>query len=366
MDFAAFKGHASAWTNDCPLTTLALALVGAGWLGSYALSFARMLVDLARPGIPLKRFGAKKGAWAVVTGATAGIGRDFALQLAAAGFNIFLASRTTSKLEEISQEITAKFPNVKTQVHSIDFSSPSADYAALGKAMEPLDIGVLINNVGKSYEEPTFFQDLPDQDIADIVEINVNATLKVTKLVLPGMISRKRGLILSVGSFASLIPSPLLAVYSGSKAFLSTWSQALGSELKGTGVEVELLNTYFVVSKLSKIRRSSWMIPTPKTYVRTCWDTFQLSRFSIRMLNHLLVGSVLSHIGVKGGAVGQPHISTPYHGHAPVQVRRSPWVVDHLFSHQFWLNYNRKLHLDIRRRALRKRERDAGKAVKGA
>lgn len=64
------------------------------------------------------------------------------------------------------------------------------------------------------------------------------------------MISRKRGLILTVGSFASLIPSPLLAVYSGSKAFVSTWSQALGSELKGTGVEVELLNTYFVVSML--------------------------------------------------------------------------------------------------------------------
>lgn len=75
-----------------------------------------------------------------------------------------------------------------------------------------------------------------------------NATLKVTKIVLPGMISRKRGLILNVGSFAALIPSPLLAVYSGSKAFLSTWSQALGSELKGTGVHVELLNAYFVVS----------------------------------------------------------------------------------------------------------------------
>ena len=87
-----------------------------------------------------------------------------------------------------------------------------------------------------------------------------NATLKVTKLVLPGMISRKRGLILSVGSFASLIPSPLLAVYSGSKAFLSTWSQALGSELKGTGVEVELLNAYFVVSRLVRCW-GSWLIP---------------------------------------------------------------------------------------------------------
>ncbi|GAA5947102.1 hypothetical protein JCM3765_002158 [Sporobolomyces pararoseus] len=331
------RSYAVDWALDCPLITLGLALVGAGWLSSYVLSFARMLVDLARPGLPLKRFGAKKGAWAVVTGATAGIGRDFALQLAAAGFNVFLASRTTSKLEEISQEITAKYPGIKTQIHSIDFSSPKADYAALGKELDKLDVGVLINNVGKSYEEPTFFQDLPDQDMNDIVEINVNATLKVTKLVVPGMVSRKRGLILTVGSFASLIPSPLLAVYSGSKAFVSTWSQALGSELKGTGVEVELLNTYFVVSKLSKIRKSSWMIPTPKTYVR----------------------SVLSKIGVNGGAVGQPHISTPYHGHAPVQ-----WVVDHLFSNSFWLNYNRKLHLDIRRRAIRKREREAAKAVK--
>ncbi|GAA5845780.1 hypothetical protein JCM11251_007736 [Rhodosporidiobolus azoricus] len=339
MDLTAFVYRASAWASDCPLTTLALALVGAGWLGSYALSFMRMLVDLARPGIPLKRFGAREGAWAVVTGATAGIGRDFALQLAGAGFNIFLASRTASKLDEISDEITAKYPNIKTAVHAIDFSSTTADYTALKAALDPLDVGVLINNVGKSYDEPTFFQDLPDQDMIDIVEINVNATLKVTKIVVPGMISRKRGLILTVGSFASLIPSPLLAVYSGSKAFVSTWSQALGSELKGTGVEVELLNTYFVVSKLSKIRRSSWMIPTPKTYVR----------------------SVLSKIGVQGGAVGQPHISTPYHGHAPVQ-----WVVDHLFSNQFWLNYNRRLHLDIRRRAIRKRERDAGKAVKGA
>ncbi|POY73854.1 hypothetical protein BMF94_3024 [Rhodotorula taiwanensis] len=341
------------WAIDCPLTTLALALVGAGWLSSYVLSFARMLVDLARPGIPLSRFGAKKGAWAVVTGATAGIGRDFALQLAGAGFNVFLASRTKSKLDEIASEITAKYPQIKTQTHAIDFSAHDADYASLKQALDKLDVGVLINNVGKSYDEPMYFQDLPEQDMTDIVEINVwdddlmlsrsspsNATLKCTKLVVPGMISRKRGLILTVGSFASLIPSPLLAVYSGSKAFVSTWSQALGSELKGTGVEVELLNTYFVVSKLSKIRKSSWMIPTPKTY-------------------NSAVGSVLSKIGVQGGAVGQPHISTPYHGHAPVQ-----WVVDHLFSRAFWLGYNRKLHLDIRRRAIRKREREAAKAAK--
>ena len=64
------------------------------------------------------------------------------------------------------------------------------------------------------------------------------------------MISRKKGLVLTVGSFAGLVPSPLLAVYSASKAFVSTWSQALGSELEGTGVTIQVLNTYFVVSHL--------------------------------------------------------------------------------------------------------------------
>ncbi|KAL8286926.1 hypothetical protein RQP46_003932 [Phenoliferia psychrophenolica] len=323
----------SAWA------VLLFSLVGAAYIASYLTSFTRMLFDLARPGIPLKKFGAKKGAWAVVTGATAGIGRDFALQLAGAGFNIFLASRTASKLDEISAEILKKYPETKTQVHAIDFASASPeDYAALGVALDKIDVGVLINNVGKSYDEPMFFQNLPDKDLADIVEINVNATLKVTKLVVPGMVARKRGLILTVGSFAALIPSPLLAVYSGSKAFLQTWSQALGSELEPSGVTVELLNTYFVVSKLSKIRKSSWMIPHPSTYVR----------------------SVLSHIGVNGGAVGKPYVSTPYHGHAPVQ-----WVVDNLFSNRFWINYNRKLHVDIRRRVIKKREREAAAKSKG-
>ncbi|KAK4058135.1 hypothetical protein OIO90_000874 [Microbotryomycetes sp. JL221] len=329
------KAQTLSWIQECPWTTLALAIVGAGWMCTYAFSFARMLIDLARPGLPLSKFGAKKGAWAVVTGATAGIGRDFALQLAKAGFNVLLASRTQSKLDEIAQEIKSKYSSVETKTVAIDFAAGSAaDYEKLAAVLKNLDVGVLINNVGKSYDEPSFYQDLPDSDIADIVEININATLKVTKIVLPGMIARKRGLILNVGSFAALIPSPLLAVYSGSKAFLSTWSQALGSELKGTGVHVELLNAYFVTSKLSKIRKSSWMIPTPQTYVR----------------------SVLGKIGVNGGAVGQPHISTPYHGHAPVQ-----WVIDHFMTNSWWLEYNRKLHIDIRRRAIRKRERDAVK-----
>ena len=89
---------------------------------------------------------------------------------------------------------------------------------------------------------------------------------------------------------------------------------------------------------------------------------------------------MLSKIGVNGGAVGQPYVSTPYSGHAPVQVRNkachlmfpkfltfqrtAQWVIDHFFTNSWWLEYNRKLHIDIRRRAIRKREREAAKAQK--
>lgn len=96
----------------------------------------------------------------------------------------------------------------------------------------------------------------------------------------------------------------------------------------------------------------------------------------------VLSGSVLSHIGVNGGAVGKPYVSTPYHGHAIVQAShpslpptRSPeheltqvwtalqWVVDNLFTEAFWIWYNRKLHVDIRERVIRKKAREV-KAAK--
>lgn len=110
------------------------------------------------------------------------------------------------------------------------------------------------------------------------------------------MVARKRGLVLSVGSFSGAVPSPMLAPYSASKAFLSTFSDALREELRGTGVEVQCLNAYFVVSNMSKIRRSSFTVPTADNYVR----------------------SVLRHIGQAGGAAGtdRPATSTPYLSHA--------------------------------------------------
>lgn len=123
---------------------------------------------------------------------------------------------------------------------------------------------------------------------------NIASVLRVTKLVLPGMVSRRRGLVLNLGSFAAVVPSPFLSTYSGSKAFLSTWSKCLAEEVKSRGVVVSCVIPYFVSTKMSKIRKTSALVPSPDAFVK----------------------STLGSIGLNKGAMGRLGESTPYWSHA--------------------------------------------------
>ncbi|KAG6857735.1 hypothetical protein H0H87_004151 [Tephrocybe sp. NHM501043] len=287
------------------------------------------------PGKNLKKFGAKKGSWAVVTGASDGIGKEFAFQLAKGGFNVLLVARNKALLQTTASDIASKYPGISTEIHSMDFSkNDEPDYQQLSVVLGDKDIGVLVNNVGKSHAMPVYLVDTPKEEMADIVAININATLRVTYAVLPGMVQRKRGLILNIGSFAGAIPSPMLATYSGTKAFLATFTSALAEEVRAHNITVEHVNTYFVVSKLSKIRTSSALIPQPGPYVR----------------------SVLSKIGLACGAAysGRPGTSTPYWSHALMDYAMTVIGLPGLF-----ISYTHGLHKSIRKRALRKQEREA-------
>ncbi|KAF8893897.1 3-ketoacyl-CoA reductase [Infundibulicybe gibba] len=294
-----------------------------------------LLQTFVLPGESLKRYGAKKGAWAVVTGASDGIGKEFSFQLAKAGFNIFLVARNPQLLTATASDIENKYPGAQTQTHSIDFSkNDEVAYNKLTKAFEGLDIGVLVNNVGKSHTMPADLVDTPVDEIMDIVSINVNATIRVTYAALPGMIQRKRGLILNIGSFAGLVPSPMLATYSGTKSFLATFTTALAKEVRDHNITVEHVNTYFVVSKLSKISRASTFIPQPSPFVR----------------------AVLSKIGLPCGAAFSERLdtSTPYWSHALMNYGITLIGMPYVF-----VNYTHTLHKSIRKRALRKLEREA-------
>ncbi|KAJ3486372.1 hypothetical protein NLI96_g4279 [Meripilus lineatus] len=317
-------------------------------LGS--LSFAKFVIKTAGvisqtfilPGKNLKKYGAGKGAWAVVTGASEGIGREFALQLARKGFHVLIAARNTTSLNNLAAEIEAQNKGdnkVQTKVLTMDFSKPNdvAQWTRFQSEIEHLDIGVLINNVGRSHSCPVDFVDTPIDEMDNILNINVNATVHVTRAIVPGMAKRKRGLVISIGSFSGVsVVSPMLATYAGTKSFLSSFSAALAEEVKDKGIDVECLNTYFVVSNLSKIRKPSVMIPTPKAYVR----------------------SVLAKVGLPCGALftGRPHVSSPFWSHAMLD-----WLMNIIGWKMFFARYTHDLHRSIRKRALRKQEREAKK-----
>ncbi|EGD78440.1 estradiol 17-beta-dehydrogenase 12 [Salpingoeca rosetta] len=183
----------------------------------------------------------KYGAWAVVTGATDGIGLEYAKQLAAKGMNIVLISRTASKLADVKKEILAADKrDIEVKVIVEDMSGePTEVYPRIAKQLEGLDIGVLVNNVGISYEHPEFFAALDQERIDALVRLNIVSINQMTRIVLPGMQQRKRGAIVNVSSGSGTLPTALLTAYSATKAYVDFFSRGLAVEVEKDGVFVQ-------------------------------------------------------------------------------------------------------------------------------
>ncbi|KAK3389641.1 hypothetical protein B0H63DRAFT_464100 [Podospora didyma] len=314
-----------------------LAGIGAVYAGSFALSFLQLFLNaFILSGTDLRKYG-KKGTWAVVTGASDGLGKEFATQLAQKGFNLILVSRTQSKLDALAKDLENKYSGLQTKTLAMDYAKDNnADYERLAKLIAGLDVGILINNVGQSHSIPVPFLETPGEELQNIVTINCLGTLKTTQVVAPILAQRKKGLILTMGSFAGVMPTPLLATYSGSKAFLQHWSSSLAEELKPQGVDVQFVISYLVTTAMSKVRRASILIPGPKQFVR-------------RALAKIGLDSIEPF----------PYTYTPWWSHAVFK-----WVVENTVgaTSGFTIWYNKKMHVDIRTRALKKAAREAKKA----
>jgi len=210
----------------------------------------------------------KHGKWAVVTGATDGIGKAFALALAEKGLNIFLLSRTESKLLSTSEEIE-RLHGVKTKHLAIDFNDFSR--IAVEKALgEVEDIGVLVNNVGIGYPYFMPLHDLREQRLSKLISMNASSVTVMTHLVLPGMVQRKRGCVVNVGSFSGIFPVPLLTVYAATKSYVERFSKALAEE--HPNIKIQCQTPAYVATKMAKLENKvSLRIPTPQVYVK--WAT---------------------------------------------------------------------------------------------
>lgn len=201
-----------------PLWLLLLIALGSLKLLFSLLSLLRWVyVNFLRPPKNLKKY----GSWAVVTGPTDGIGKGFAFQLARKGLNLVLVGRNPDKLKDVSDSIMAKYGQTQIKTVVVDFSGDLDEgVKRIKDAIEGLEVGVLINNVGVSYPYARYFHEVDEKLLADLLKVNIEGTTKVTQAVLPVMIQRKKGAIVNIGSGAAIVvPSdPLYAVYAATKA----------------------------------------------------------------------------------------------------------------------------------------------------
>ena len=199
---------------------------------TWALWQADALFGAARPSLR-ERY----GDWALVTGASAGIGAEFARAFARDGLSVVLTARREDKLRELASELE-KNHHVATRVVAVDLADPDGS-ARIADAVADLEIAVLVNNAG--FGAAGRFSKLDPSRLREMVQLNCLAPVLLTHRLLPGMLARGRGAIIITGSVAGRQGLPLHGVYSATKAFDLLFGESLAVEVEDQGVDVLVL-----------------------------------------------------------------------------------------------------------------------------
>lgn len=180
------------------------------------------------------------GCHALVTGASAGIGSEFARQLARSAGTLVLVARRRQRLEELRDELIRCNSQLNVYIRVVDLADQSQiDQLANWVEQEKIDIDLLINNAGLGDYGAVATSNVERDD--RIIRVNITALTLLTTRLLPQMTARKSGAILNVSSTAGFLPIRGMAVYAASKAYVNSFSEALRAELRGTGVTVTTL-----------------------------------------------------------------------------------------------------------------------------
>lgn len=175
---------------------------------------------------------------ALITGASSGIGRDMAKELANKNYDLILVARNKEGLEDLQKNLKLKHPNIDIEIHSYDLSIKENCFELHEKAK---DIDILINNAGFGLFGKFTNTDLEKE--VNMINTNITALHVLTKLYLKDMVEKDRGKILNVASIAGFMPGPLMATYYASKNYVVALTRAINKELKKdkSNVKISLL-----------------------------------------------------------------------------------------------------------------------------
>ncbi|XP_043703499.1 very-long-chain 3-oxoacyl-CoA reductase 1-like [Telopea speciosissima] len=234
-------------------------------LKSAIASVRWVYIYFVRPAKDLKKY----GSWALVTGPTDGIGKSLAFELARKHLNLVLVGRNPEKIKDVSDAIKSRYGGTQIRNVVVDLAGDLTEgIERIRETIEGLDVGVLVNCAGVAYPYARFFHEVDEELLKDVIQVNVEAINRVTKVVLPGMLRRKRGAIVNIGSGSvTATPSyPLVSVYAATKAYVHQLSRSLHVDCKLNGIDVQCQVPLLVATKMSRIKKTNLFTPSPEEY----------------------------------------------------------------------------------------------------
>jgi uncharacterized protein len=215
----------------------------------------------------------------LITGASSGIGRELAKCFARDGSRLALVARSGGALQTLADELR-KAHKVDARVFTVDLARADAPTQVLNHLETAgFKIDILVNNAG--FGAQGHFAELPLERQMHIIQVNVTTLTQLTRLLLPGMIERRRGGVLNVASTAAFQAGPNMAVYYATKAYVLSFSEALAEELSGTGVSVTALcpgptqTNFFAAAAIRTSRLFNWGAMSAEAVARVGHDAFR-------------------------------------------------------------------------------------------